>query len=244
MQFGGRATMSIASAPNGTVVTLDLPFERHEPRATRPPNMIARLRRRRRAAGGAAPDPAARGDRAREDRRQHDGSAEALDVPARQPSMSSFSTCRCPGLTGFELLEQLDRDVPVVFTTAYDQYALEAFAVNSIDYLLKPIEPARLDRALDKLERFAGQPRPDVRELARAAGARAFARPEARADCLPRRRADDRARGRAHHALLRQGQADVRRRRTAVNTSSTTPSPSSRRSWTPGGSCASIGRRS
>jgi two-component system, LytTR family, response regulator len=58
--------------------------------------------------------------------------------------------------------------VPVVFTTAYDQYALEAFAVNSIDYLLKPIEPQRLDRALDKLERFAGQPRPDVRELARA----------------------------------------------------------------------------
>ena len=59
-----------------------------------------------------------------------------------------------PGLTGFELLEQLDRDVPVVFTTAYDRYALDAFAVNSIDYLLKPIEPERLDRALDKLERF------------------------------------------------------------------------------------------
>ena len=39
--------------------------------------------------------------------------------------------------------------------------------MNSIDYLLKPIEPERLDRALDKLERFAGQPRPDVRALAR-----------------------------------------------------------------------------
>jgi two-component system LytT family response regulator len=73
-----------------------------------------------------------------------------------------------PELTGFELLEKLARDVPVVFTTAYDQYALEAFAVNSIDYLLKPIDPERLDRALDKLDRFAGQPRPDVRELARA----------------------------------------------------------------------------
>ena len=79
-----------------------------------------------------------------------------------------FLDVQMPGLTGFELLEELDRDVPVVFTTAYDQYALAAFAVSSIDYLLKPIEPERLERALDKLERFAGQPRPDVRDLARA----------------------------------------------------------------------------
>ena len=46
-----------------------------------------------------------------------------------------------PGLTGFDLLDRLERNVPVIFTTAYDRYALEAFAVNSIDYLLKPIEP-------------------------------------------------------------------------------------------------------
>ena len=78
-----------------------------------------------------------------------------------------FLDIQMPGLTGFDLLEQLDRDVPVVFTTAYDQYALEAFAVNSVDYLMKPIEAERLDRALDKLTRLAGQPRPDVRALAR-----------------------------------------------------------------------------
>src|SRR5262245_2443768 len=78
-----------------------------------------------------------------------------------------FLDIQMPGLTGFDLLEQLERDVPVVFTTAYDQYALEAFSVNSIDYLLKPIEAERLDRALDKLTRLAGQPRPDVRALAR-----------------------------------------------------------------------------
>ena len=59
-------------------------------------------------------------------------------------------------MTGFELIEQLDRNLPVVFTTAYDRYALEAFAVNSIDYLLKPIETARLAKALDKFERLAG----------------------------------------------------------------------------------------
>src|SRR5262249_57046379 len=44
----------------------------------------------------------------------------------------------------------------VVFTTAFDQYALDAFEVNSIDYLLKPIEAQRLDRALAKLERLSG----------------------------------------------------------------------------------------
>jgi two-component system, LytTR family, response regulator len=72
-----------------------------------------------------------------------------------------------PGLTGFEMLARLDSDVAVVFTTAYDRYAIEAFGVNSVDYLLKPIEPERLDRALDKLERFGSRPRPDVRALAR-----------------------------------------------------------------------------
>ncbi|HYT65796.1 MAG TPA: response regulator transcription factor [Vicinamibacterales bacterium] len=67
-----------------------------------------------------------------------------------------FLDIQMPGLTGFELLERLERDPFVVFTTAYDQYALDAFAVNSIDYLLKPIEAERLDRALDKLERRSG----------------------------------------------------------------------------------------
>jgi two-component system, LytTR family, response regulator len=80
-----------------------------------------------------------------------------------------FLDIQMPELTGFELIERLDRDVPVVFTTAYDQYAIAAFAVNSIDYLLKPVEAARLSKALDKLERFSGGPQgtPDVRELAR-----------------------------------------------------------------------------
>jgi two-component system, LytTR family, response regulator len=78
-----------------------------------------------------------------------------------------FLDIQMPAVNGFELLERLDRNVPVIFTTAYDRYALEAFAVNSIDYLLKPVAPERLERALDKLERLAGQPRPDVRALAR-----------------------------------------------------------------------------
>ncbi len=78
-----------------------------------------------------------------------------------------FLDIQMPEMNGFELVEKLDRAVPVVFTTAYDRYALEAFAVNSIDYLLKPVERVRLEKALDKLERLRGQSAPDVRALAR-----------------------------------------------------------------------------
>jgi two-component system, LytTR family, response regulator len=92
---------------------------------------------------------------------------EALAALRTTPVDLLFLDIQMPGLSGFELLERLDRDVAVIFTTAYDRFALDAFGVNSLDYLLKPIEPERLDRALDKSERFAGQARPDVRALAR-----------------------------------------------------------------------------
>lgn len=78
-----------------------------------------------------------------------------------------FLDIQMPGLTGFELLERLTTNVPVIFTTAYDEHALRAFAVNSVDYLLKPIDPERLDKALVKLERLTGS-RPDIRQLAKA----------------------------------------------------------------------------
>lgn len=78
-----------------------------------------------------------------------------------------FLDIQMPELNGFQLLDRLDRELPVIFTTAFDQYALDAFAANSVDYLLKPVEAARLTRALDKLERLTGQARPDVRALAR-----------------------------------------------------------------------------
>src|SRR6266699_499356 len=94
-------------------------------------------------------------------------SAEALAFLRAAEVDVGFLDVQMPGLTGFELLEQLDRAVPVIFTTAYDRYALDAFSVNSIDYLLKPVEAERLDRALSKLERLAAEPRPDVRALAR-----------------------------------------------------------------------------
>ena len=99
---------------------------------------------------GAATDPAA-----------------ALDELRAQPVDVLFLDIQMPELSGFDLLARLDADVPVIFTTAFDRYAIEAFAVNSVDYLLKPIEPARLEHALDKLQRLTGEARPDVRALAR-----------------------------------------------------------------------------
>ena len=57
-----------------------------------------------------------------------------------------------PGQDGFELLETLDQVPQVIFTTAYDEYAIRAFEVNALDYLLKPIQPERLASAIEKLQ--------------------------------------------------------------------------------------------
>jgi len=65
-----------------------------------------------------------------------------------------FLDIQMPELTGFEVLEQIDESPFIIFSTAYDEYALKAFETNSIDYLLKPIEPKRLKTALEKLQRF------------------------------------------------------------------------------------------
>jgi two-component system LytT family response regulator len=82
--------------------------------------------------------------------------AEALKYLSRNPVDAVFLDIQMPGMNGFELLAQLPDQPSVVFTTAFDQYALNAFEVNSIDYLLKPIEAQHLDRALTKLERLRG----------------------------------------------------------------------------------------
>ena len=62
-----------------------------------------------------------------------------------------FLDIQMPGKNGFELLEELDSVPRVVFTTAYDEYALKAFEYNALDYLLKPIEPKRLEEAIKKI---------------------------------------------------------------------------------------------
>lgn len=75
-----------------------------------------------------------------------------------------FLDIQMPYLTGFELLEQLGAiKFPVVFTTAYDQYALQAFKTTAVDYLLKPIDLDELEAALQKIRER--QHRPSIPDL-------------------------------------------------------------------------------
>jgi two-component system LytT family response regulator len=64
-----------------------------------------------------------------------------------------FLDIQMPGRTGFELLETLEKTPKVIFTTAYDEYALKAFEFNALDYLLKPIEPKRLTESINKIRK-------------------------------------------------------------------------------------------
>ncbi len=92
----------------------------------------------------------------------------ALEIELLAPDVL-FLDIQMPGLTGFDLLGRLDQQPLVIFTTAYDQYALRAFEHHSVDYLLKPVEHEQLDRALSKLERMVGgeMPRPEIHDLLR-----------------------------------------------------------------------------
>jgi two-component system, LytTR family, response regulator len=62
-----------------------------------------------------------------------------------------FLDIQMPGKTGFDLLAEVEKAPRVIFTTAYDEYAIKAFEVNALDYLLKPVEPKRLADAIQKL---------------------------------------------------------------------------------------------
>jgi two-component system, LytTR family, response regulator len=72
-------------------------------------------------------------------------------IESQQPDLI-FLDIQMPGKTGFDMLSQLERTPHVIFTTAYDEFALKAFEVNALDYLLKPIEPKRLADAILKLQ--------------------------------------------------------------------------------------------
>ena len=87
-----------------------------------------------------------------------DDPEEAVEFLSKRAVDAVFLDIQMPAMTGFELLQKLPKEPAVVFTTAYDRFALEAFAVNSIDYLLKPIELDRLEKALTKVERLQGTP--------------------------------------------------------------------------------------
>src|SRR5690349_6956750 len=71
-------------------------------------------------------------------------------IEAQNPDLI-FLDIQMPGRTGFDMLSSLEKTPHVIFTTAYDEYALKAFEVNALDYLLKPVEPKRLADAIQKL---------------------------------------------------------------------------------------------
>jgi two-component system, LytTR family, response regulator len=91
-------------------------------------------------------------------------------VAEHQPSLI-FLDVQMPKLTGFDVLELINTDAAVIFTTAFDQYAMRAFEVHAVDYLLKPIGRERFETALahakTRLENKTPNPRPE--ELARSA---------------------------------------------------------------------------
>jgi two-component system LytT family response regulator len=83
-----------------------------------------------------------------------DAAAAIAEIQRLRPDVL-FLDIEMPGLSGFELLQRVGApQPPVIFTTAYERYALEAFTVDSVDYLLKPIEARELARALAKLGRL------------------------------------------------------------------------------------------
>lgn len=76
---------------------------------------------------------------------------QALQLIARLSPDLIFLDIQMPGMNGFELLEKLDTAPQVIFTTAYDQYAVKAFDYNALDYLQKPIQQDRLATAIGNL---------------------------------------------------------------------------------------------
>jgi len=96
---------------------------------------------------------------------------EADDVPSAAQAIQTlnpdviFLDIQMPGDTGFDLLDKIDVDAHVIFVTAYDEFAIRAFEVNALDYLLKPVNPDRLAKTLERLELQASDMPLKVRKL-------------------------------------------------------------------------------
>lgn len=76
---------------------------------------------------------------------------EGLQMVNEQQPDLIFLDINMPGMDGFEMIKQLDEIPRVIFVTAYDEYALKAFEVNALDYILKPVDPERLKEAIQKI---------------------------------------------------------------------------------------------
>ena len=96
--------------------------------------------------------------------------ANGLDALRRiddEAPQIAFLDIRMPGLTGLELAKRIDAKTHVVFVTAFDQYAVEAFDREAVDYILKPVTDERLARAIERLKKklLAAEAPPDIAQL-------------------------------------------------------------------------------
>lgn len=91
-------------------------------------------------------------------------------LAANDADLLFFDIQLADGLS-FEILEQVEVNAPIIFTTAFDEYAIQAFKVNSVDYLLKPIDPEELASALQKYEERFSKQESNVSEMAAIAKA-------------------------------------------------------------------------
>jgi two-component system LytT family response regulator len=89
---------------------------------------------------------------------------EALQLVADSHPDVMFLDIEMPGLSGFDVLAQLTTPPLTVFTTAFDEYAVRAFEANAVDYLMKPIQAARLAQALDRMRERLSRPDPGVHD--------------------------------------------------------------------------------
>jgi two-component system LytT family response regulator len=95
---------------------------------------------------------------------------EEAEARLREQSVDVlFLDIEMPGASGFDLLERIDPVPLVIFTTAYDEYAVRAFEVNALDYLLKPIAAERLAAALDRVRQAWSQTSASAKASASAA---------------------------------------------------------------------------
>lgn len=94
---------------------------------------------------------------------------EAVKAFAEHKPELVFLDVQMPKLTGFDVLELIGENACVIFTTAYDQYAMRAFEVHAVDYLLKPIGKQRFEEALEHAKRRLGEKMPSAQQLADAA---------------------------------------------------------------------------
>lgn len=94
---------------------------------------------------------------------------EAVKAVAEHKPDLLFMDVQMPKLTGFDVLELIGTEVPVVFVTAYDEYAMKAFEVHAVDYLLKPVGKDRLAAAVKRILSRGTDKMPEAAELAAAA---------------------------------------------------------------------------